>query len=102
MTSSHFNTTHETGRTLAQFEGKAASQEALLMALFRAYVSPFSPSEAHRMLRSRAPLTSIRRAMTNLTAQGLLVRTEQKASGPYGRPEFRWRLRVEPSQGRLI
>ena len=102
MTDSHFNTTHEIGRTLAKFEAKADSQEAALVALFRAYVSPFSPSEAHRMLRTHAPLTSIRRAMTNLTARGVLERTAQKVSGAYGRPEYRWKLAAEAIQPRLL
>ena len=41
---------------------------------------------------SGVPLTSIRRAITNLTFPGSLVKTNVKTTGPYGRPEYYWRL----------
>jgi hypothetical protein len=99
---SYHNTTNA-GAELARYERAARSQDEQVAELFRSYVSPFSPSEAHRMLRTRAPLTSIRRAITNLTRAGVLERTDEQAMGPYGRPEYRWKLaRGEPQQGLLL
>lgn len=50
------------------------------------------------------PVTSIRRAMTNLTEAGLLVKTDQKIIEEYGKPNFQWKLfepEVKQVQGKL-
>ena len=53
----------------------------------------FTPSAIRRMVLPDAPLTSVRRAMTNLTKDGLLEKTELKAEGIYGRPEHFWKYK---------
>lgn len=52
----------------------------------------WSPEQVHRAVMPRAPLTSARRAITNLTAKGLLEKTDERASGLFGRPVHLWRL----------
>jgi DNA-binding transcriptional regulator PaaX len=39
---------------------------------------------------SNFPLTSVRRALTNLSKQGKLIKTDEKKKGIYGRDEFIW------------
>ena len=44
-----------------------------------------------------APLTSIRRAIHDLTDKGLLFKTDRKRHGLYGRPEYIWSLLAVPA-----
>ena len=89
----YFNTTTtEVNPQLALFRHKAADQETLIFAYF--YRHPrlgFTPSEIWQAVLPQAPLTSVRRAITGLTTAGVLVKTIDQRSGPYGRPECVWR-----------
>jgi len=63
----------------------------------------YTPSQVMNWLRDdlgNPPLTSIRRAMSNLSTRGLLVKTNKQHPGLYGRPEYYWKL-PEPEQGEL-
>ena len=89
----HFNTTAESGPTLRAYTTQANKQEAAVLALCRQRRLPLSPSQVWRHLDpERTPLTSIRRAMTDLTDAGLLERLPVKVEGIYGRSEYLWRL----------
>lgn len=99
---SYFNTTHESGPTLGQYREKAATHDDAVLAHFRRYGGLWTPSEVHRAVMPQAPLTSARRAMTNLTGAGELERTEVKRDGRYGRAEYCWRLAGEPRQLDLL
>lgn len=103
----HFNTTHETGRRLADFIATSVSQEAEVLAFFRQYPRAiFSPEQVHRSVLKRTPLTSVRRAICNLTDDGFLVKTTIKVTGQYGRPNYCWQLHpdhvAEASQPELF
>lgn len=92
---SYFNTTRQTGDQLAQYREQAATQESVIIQFFREHPhSAYTPSDLSKLL-PRAPLTSIRRAVTNLTRQGLLEKTTSQKAGIYNRPEHKWRLRKE-------
>lgn len=102
-THSHHNTTHETGETLAGLEAAARTQEDRVLAFFRNHFRSvgWTPSEVNEIIMPESPLTSTRRAMTNLTYDGKLVRTEIKRTGPYGRAEFAWQV-AGPEQASLF
>lgn len=90
---SFFNTTGLIGAELRDAIQAAKLQEDAVLAIFRASPKPLAPSAVwHRcQLAGKAwPLTSVRRAITNLTDRHLLQRCEHKRSGLYGRPEFCW------------
>lgn len=92
---SFYNTTSETGLQLAEYQQKAGEQNMTVMELFRHYKRPLSPSEVLRLWPSALrlpPLTSVRRAITTMTASGALVRTDQKREGMFGRMEHVWAL----------
>ena len=96
MTSYH-NTTGSLGEQLAEFERQTASQEERVMLIFRKYPYVFqygswTPSQLQRVHFADTPLTSVRRALTNLTNEGKLIKTGQQSIGPYGRPEYHWEL----------
>ena len=85
-----FNTTNETGATLKKYRGNAETQNRAILQLF-INENTLSPSKAWEALNCPdVPLTSIRRAITNLTKSGHLVKTIFKSVGKYGRPEYIW------------
>ena len=92
----YYNTTNLTGADLVEATQKAGAQEEVILAFFKAKkIEKFawSPSEVwEACFFGRCPLTSVRRAMTNLTNQGKLERMDEQKKGPYGRPEHYWRL----------
>lgn len=105
MSESYFNTTHARGAELADCETKARHQEERVANLFKKHAPfPLSPSRVHSALGGDTfgPLTSVRRAVTNLQKAGVLEKLDRRMRGPYGRPEHLWRLKGEPEQARLI
>lgn len=91
---SFYNTTHERGATLKEYESKASRQETVVLAYFRFTKSEHSPSEVHAAcFEASVPLTSTRRALTHLTTRGLLMKLDTKRVGPFGRHEHLWTLR---------
>jgi len=91
---SYYNTTHEVQPELFQFRQAANRQDVMVLSFFRQHLGElFTPSEiwTRTGLEARAvPLTSVRRALSNLTASGYLVKTSTKRRGPYGRFECCW------------
>ena len=95
---SYHNTTNESGTTLKNNVAKAKSQEEEILEFFK-YVNYFNefnstPSELQmlNLKLKKYPITSIRRALTNLTKQGKLIKTDEKRIGMYGRSEYVWKL----------
>ena len=90
---SFYNTTNETGAQLDWCLSKANNQSGKVFDYFVTHRGlNFSPSQVHRALGGRWPITSTRRTMTDLAADGLLVKTSDKVMGPYGRAEYQWSL----------
>ena len=85
----YFNTTNESGATLKNNVAKAKSQEEEILNYFKFEIesTPFTI-----LLDFDYPITSIRRALTNLTKQGKLIKTNEKRIGMYGRSEYVWKL----------
>lgn len=55
-----------------------------------------TPPELHRVYESiytNVPITSIRRAMTKLTDEGILTMTGEKRMGDYNKTNFVWSLK---------
>jgi len=95
-----FNTTNETGKELKKAKEKTGKQTKLVLKVFYSEAKSglnagCTPSDIWSALTIRAtgaPITSIRRAISTLTDQGKLVKTEEKRIGPHGRNEYVWRL----------
>jgi hypothetical protein len=77
----------------------AELQDEAVLAIFRTrHEEPLTPSQVHRIGVANGCnwlLTSVRRSITNLTADGKgpLQRLNATRPGPYGRPESTWQLR---------
>ena len=91
MKSYHTSQPHLTSDEIAKYEAIALTQEQLVLAYFQSHPeSSFSPEQIQSAVLPQAPITSVRRAITNLTTTGELVRTEWFTSGNYGRPVGTW------------
>jgi len=92
----YFNTNRETGDVLKQSIATAFRQQHRVLYIFQS--SPralFSPEEIHRHFDDNVPLTSIRRAITNLTQEGKLEKTTHMSVGKYGKKVHLWRYKGE-------
>jgi len=92
-----WNTIGLKGKSLSKAIETCETQEAVIMELFVSKgKNGLTPVETHNLFEkhvSECPLTSIRRALTNLTNKGLLVKTDAKRMGKYGMENYVWRLR---------
>jgi hypothetical protein len=68
-------------------------QEEYILAFFKDEEKPQSPSMVYDALPEHWPITSVRRAITNLTTAGELVKTNNTVTGMYGKPEHLWSLK---------
>lgn len=87
----YYNTTNESAEQLNMFKGKATKQENEILQLFKRDIL-LSPSDVQKEFKNY-PLTSVRRAITNLTITGLLEKTTDKRPGIYGRNECVWKYK---------
>ena len=90
----YYNTTREKGEQLKVNWKKAESQDEIITKYFEEY-DKATPSEVWTyMIRrnSKVPITSVRRSITNLTESNVLLKTQEKRKGVYGRNEYVWSL----------
>tara|TARA_R100001460_G_scaffold108159_2_gene158477 strand:+ start:1028 stop:1321 length:294 start_codon:yes stop_codon:yes gene_type:complete len=90
----YYNTTNLKGDELKTSQKKAVSQEQKILDIFNKYQIPLSPTDIYSdFFKSiNAPITSIRRALSNLTRDGKLEKTSKKKLGMYGKYEHCWQL----------
>ena len=79
------------GISLEDYERTASKQEQAILAYFLEERIG-CPSEVQELTLPDAPLTSVRRAMTNLSNKGYLRKTRTTVYSPHGQPEHMWVL----------
>jgi hypothetical protein len=96
----YYNTTNETGISLKTNFEKADNQTRLTLSVFQTYPNDnLSANDVwsflidNESINEQTPLTSIRRAITDLTNQDRLVKTDKKVLGLAGRKTYTWRLK---------
>ena len=100
---SYYNTTHLTGFELKESRRKANTQEDRILTFFEKNADKaFSPEDIqiYCMMANR-PLTSVRRAITNLTKEGYLRKTSHMKPGNYGKPVHTWEFSHGQNQKEL-
>lgn len=89
-----YNTTKESGQQLLDFQEKTENQEKLIFAFFEKHrdhaFTPFEIMEAMNLIG--VPITSIRRAMSDLTKSGKIVKTNKMKPGRKGRRNYTWKF----------
>lgn len=93
------NTTSLTGEELAQRVQRAASQKEAILTVFQARRDgKYTASQVHQAFVNKAgkqwPVTSVRRAITDLMNEGHLVKLAETRPGPYGDSEHYYSLNV--------
>lgn len=98
QTEIYFNTTNLRGQTLRKQTSKAGAQKLRVYEFFRdRQKAAYTPCQVWTELQKvgeKCPLTSIRRAITTLTKQGLLQKLDTMRVGIYGNLVHTWTLRA--------
>lgn len=93
MSEDYYNTNAEQGDVLRDSQSQAARQQEMVLAFFQQHPrQSFAPHEVHDRLADIGPLTSVRRAMTNLTSRNLLIKTSERRTGTFGKMVYTWQL----------
>ena len=97
MNSFH-NTTQEQGEILVSSETKARTQDEKIYKFFQ--VAPphkFTPEEVWKtVFDAHTPLTSVRRAMSNLSKINKLWKTREQTTGMYNKTINYWKIAEMP------
>lgn len=84
------NTTDE--RNMEELNVRAESQEDKVLDYFRRNPDrTFTPFHIQKAVLPDSPITSVRRAMTNLTKAGRLIKLTVKVKEKYGVSNYKWK-----------
>ena len=91
-----YNTTNQSGIELQISIRNAKNQAERILNIMKHCNEPMTPFDVQQVYSSffdPVPITSIRRAMTNLTDENKLTKTDKQKSGIYGAPNYCWVIR---------
>ena len=95
----YHNTTDLEGAELKDSQVKAETQTEKVLWVFECFPGRvMTPFEVMHDGQFDCPITSIRRAISDLTKEGKLVKTESKREGDYGKPNYMWTLNIQKGQ----
>ena len=100
---SYHNTTNLNGKELKEAKRNAVTQEEIILDIFKDKEVRLTPSDVWIIYRrdiKDVPLTSIRRAITNLTNRYKLYKCNDMREGMYGKLEHCWKI-MEKSHNQL-
>ena len=97
-----YNTINLNGIDLDSARSKCKSQQEFIRLLFKNAPSlEISPSQLLTLFNNDVPITSIRRALTNLTNDNVLDKTDKQIVGMYGKLEHIWKLKSQKNNTQL-
>jgi len=88
----YYNTNKEYGEELDTSKERALRQQNRILSYFQTFpTESFSPQDVWAALYdNKTPITSVRRAITNLTAAGKLRKTDTMKTSSYGKRCHTW------------
>jgi len=90
-----YNTIQLNGKDLQTAKSNCKSQEEYIKWIFSKKPNlQITPSELLNYFEKNVPITSVRRALTNLTNDNFLEKTEKFRMGKYGKPEHIWKSKL--------
>lgn len=86
------NTVGIQGEFLFEAEQRCESQQEKVLTFFKNHPGMgFTPFDVHKALfDSKTPITSVRRAITNLQRAGWIIKTDMKVIQQYGMVNHKW------------
>lgn len=90
MTQAFYNTNQLRGEQLKEAVINATNQEQSILLIYKNTRLKWTPWDIHGMMTragKKFPITSCRRAITNLMQKGELIKTSDMKPGEYGSPE---------------
>jgi Fe2+ or Zn2+ uptake regulation protein len=93
MKQDYYNTNKLSGDDLKQANAQAKFQQDLILDIFKERGEAMTPFEVQACLEAKNkayPITSIRRAISNLTDAGELVKLDLMRPGVYKKPNHCW------------
>ena len=88
-----YNTTNIEGTSLTNSHKKTATQNEFIKELFNTH-KILSPSDVFTIAEEdgrRILIGSVRRAISDLTAEGVLMKLDKRVESMYGSQEYLWR-----------
>ena len=105
----YYNTTQQKGEVLKKFHEDERSQTQIVKEYFGSHpCEVLGASEvwdrliSNRQIAPLTPLTSIRRAITDLSKTGIVIKSESTKRGAFNRPEHCYFLNVSMGQLNLL
>jgi len=100
---SYYNTNELKGFDLKEARRKASTQEDRILTFFEKNKgNRYSPEDIQTYCQmANRPLTSVRRAVTNLTKDGYLRKTKTMKPGMYGKQVHTWEFSSGQNQGEI-
>lgn len=90
---SYYNTTNLQSAELAESVEQTKSQSSRIYKIMKRKGYNMTPVEVHAEyceMYKPCPITSIRRSMTDMTTDGLLFKSDERALGLYGKDNYKW------------
>lgn len=98
------NTINATNNEVAEFNVKIKTQNDRILEFFKnnqgKQYTPFDVQKALDMYYH--PITSIRRAISDLCADNKLIKCNEQRTGPYGKKNYTWKYNNIPEPTQLI
>lgn len=87
-----YNSINLQGTDIETAKVKCTRQEYRIFQIFKTGMAytPFEIQELYQKQYPEVPITSIRRAITNLESRGFLKKTESMKAERYGKPNHKW------------
>lgn len=96
----YYNTTNEKGDKLLSNLKKAKNQKEIVLSKFQTnWNTEYTPEimehelKSENLINQNTPLTSIRRAFSDLKKEGYITKTDHKHIGHFGRMTYLWKLK---------
>jgi hypothetical protein len=88
----YYNTNNECGGELSASKERALRQQNRILSFFQTFPEDrFTPEDVWKALYTEdTPITSIRRAITNLTSSGNIIKTDHMKVSSYGKKCHTW------------
>lgn len=93
----YYNTTLLMGEDLLKEIANAKGQNEKILLFFKNHpINYYTPAQiCEKVFSNSIPVTSVRRAITNLTDEGILIKTDKQKPGNYGKLNYCWKYNIQ-------